>query len=107
VKAIVVWGAVLVALALAAPGAEAQCFFPCIPRAPDACGPGYYSVNSAGGVYGPNYNVYPPYLPFQGMVFPPCRNGNGAGFGNGGPNGSPTFPTHPWARSPRDYFMVD
>ena len=37
-------------------------------------------------------------------------NGNGNGYGNGngnGAQGSPLFPTHPYARSPRDYFMID
>jgi hypothetical protein len=82
-----------------------RCF---VPQAPDACGPGYYAPNVAGQWYGPNYAIHPPYAPFNGMVFPPNASGGG-GFGAGGAGGSPafSFPSHPYARSPRDYFMVD
>jgi hypothetical protein len=99
-------GAVL-ALALTAPSARAQyCCYPCIPQAPDACWPGFYAPNCCGLMYGPNYCLRPPFPPFQGMVPgpPPGRNGPG---GPGGQGGIPTFPTHPFARSPRDYFMID
>jgi hypothetical protein len=68
------------------------------------CGPGYYAANCCGQVYGPGYCVYPPFPPFQGMVFGP-QNRGGPG-GPGGPFGQPSFATHPFARSPRDYFMV-
>ena len=67
-------------------------------RAPDACGPGFYAPNQFGMVYGPNFNVYPPFPPFQGMLpIPSCPN-------NGG--GSPGFATHPFLRSPRDFYMA-
>jgi hypothetical protein len=69
-------------------------FCPYIRQAPDACGPGYYSSNYWGGVYGPNYNVYPPFPPFNGLR--PNMN-NGAGNLN----------MHPFAHGPRDYFMRD
>ncbi len=43
------------------------------------------------------------------MVFGP-KNPGGAGPGGpggpGGPFGQPSFATHPFARSPRDYFMA-
>jgi hypothetical protein len=111
-KATVAGLAALLALAVFAPASRAQyCrpFYPCcyapIPRAPDASGQGSYCANGYGQMYGPNYNVYPPFQPFNGMVFPPCNgNGYGNGYGNGG---SPLIPTHPFARGPRDYFMVD
>lgn len=93
-KATACWlGALLGALLLLSETqAQAPCYYPRIPQAPDACGPGFYCVNACGTVYGPNHCVYPPFPPFQGMVFgPPC---------------SPLFPTHPFARSPRDYFMI-
>jgi hypothetical protein len=92
----------LLALTLLAPLAQAQCCYLPPPQAPDACGPGYYCNNLCGLTYGPNHCVYPPFPPFNGMVFGP------AGKGGCGPGAfvSPYFPTHPYARSPRDYFMV-
>jgi hypothetical protein len=101
-KATIAGLAALFALAVLAPASHAQycrpfypqCWAP-IPQAPDACGPGSYCVNGCGQMYGPNYNVYPPFPPFNGMVFGPSGNG------------SPLMPTHPFVRSPRDYFMVD
>jgi hypothetical protein len=90
--------------------------YPMRPQAPDACGPGYYAPNDYGALYGPNYDLRPPYPPFNGYVFGPRGPGGpggpgGAGAGGfpGGPGGggSPSFPTHPFARSPRDFFMVD
>jgi hypothetical protein len=97
-KATACWLGALLSATLLVSTASAQapsCYLP-IPRAPDACGRGSYCVNACGQVYGPNYNVYPPFPPFQGMVFAPsCPAGN-----------SPLFPTWPFARSPRDYFMI-
>jgi hypothetical protein len=66
------------------------------PQAPDACGPGWYNVGPQGMVYGPNYWLRPPYLPWNGLVPAP----------SGGQGASPAFPTHPYARGPRDYFMT-
>jgi hypothetical protein len=98
--------AALLAGALSASTASAQCY-PCIPPpcAPNACGPGNYCQNWCGMTYGPGYNLYPPFPPFQGMIPGPPQQGNGNGNGDGMLN-SPVFPTHPYARSPRDYFMI-
>jgi hypothetical protein len=114
------WLTALAGLALSAGSAQAQCYYPAIPQAPDACGPGYYVVNQCGAVYGPNYMIRPPYLPFQGMVFPPklpvpgfpgcapgmgCPPGCAPGVGMGMGQGAAGFGTHPFTRSPRDWFM--
>ena len=45
--------------------------------------------------------VRPPWQPFNGM------RPNLAEMMNGGGQGPAGFPTHPYARSPRDYFMID
>ncbi len=104
----------LLGAALAVPAARAQygkycgCYYPPIPQAPDACGPGFYSTNCCGLVYGPGYCLRPCFPPFQGMLpGPPPKCGPGAAGGYAGPGmlNSPVFPTHPYARSPRDYFM--
>jgi hypothetical protein len=100
----------IVGLALGATLAQAQpqcgCYYPPIPQAPDACGPGYYWTSVCGLTYGPGYCLTPPYPPFQGMVpGPPGPRGGNGGNGGNGAAGSPTFPTHPYARSPRDFFM--
>jgi hypothetical protein len=81
---------------------SAQANYPCYPPrlAPDTCGPGFYSVNAYGAVYGPNYWVYPGVQPWNGF-HPNCVRPKA------GPAGPPVFPTHPFARSPRDYFMMD
>jgi len=101
--------------------------YPNIPRAPDMCGPGWYYANCCGVVYGPNYCIYPPFQPFQGLLLgpkPPCPPGQrpngvtppgvapGQAAAYGQPPGhpeyaAPVFPTHPFARSPRDFFMVE
>ncbi len=62
--------------------------------APDACGPGWYNTNCCGAVYGPNYCVVPPFMPWNGALPTPQRGG-------------PAYPSHPYARSPRDYFMLE
>ena len=125
-KATLVRLAALAALAIPATAAHGQ--YPCIPQAPDACGPGYYNANCCGAVYGPNYDVYPCFPPYNGAVFGPASPPPGApgypgaagypgarpgypgapayGPGAGLPPGMPAFPTHPFARSPRDFFMV-
>ena len=67
-------------------------------QAPDMRGACYYPGNCWGQPVGPNLNVYPSFPPFQGMIpLPGCP-------------GSPAqvrFQSHPYARSPRDFFMVD
>jgi hypothetical protein len=103
----------LVALLLVAASqsaAQAQwppygCPAPLVRQAPDACGPGYYDVNAYGQVFGPNYWLLPPGGPFNGMIF--ARQATGYGGGGGGPGGILCFPTHPYARSPRDFFMME
>jgi hypothetical protein len=116
-------GAVLTLL-LGAATAQAQhyagCYYPGIPQNPDACGPGFYWTSPCGLTYGPAYCLRPPYPPFQGMVpgpppqrapgAPPVRMPNGlcypGGYAPGNPESCPPmFPTHPYARSPRDFFM--
>jgi hypothetical protein len=72
------------------------------PLAPDACGPGFACYNFNGAPYGPNYWLQPGGLPFNGMLPPPPWANGGAGGNN-----VVGFPTHPYARSPRDYFMLD
>jgi hypothetical protein len=101
-KATVPWLAAAAALLSLASLSTAQCYYP-VPHAPDMCGPGSYWSNCYGQVYGPGYNVRPPYPPYQGMIFGPNNNGGG---GPGGAFGDPSFATHPFARSPRDYFMA-
>jgi hypothetical protein len=65
------------------------------PTAPDMSGPGLYYPNYCGTYSGPYYWVQPPWQPYQGPVgSSPCL---GQQLG---------FPTHPYARGPRDYFMV-
>jgi hypothetical protein len=110
-------------------------YWPCVPirPAPDACGPGYYCTGPCGMVYGPNYCLRPCWPPFNGMLPVPCHVSPGFpqanpnygkplpgmpptyGYGlypplappEQGPLNSPVFPTHPYARSPRDFFMLD
>jgi hypothetical protein len=106
--------------------------------APDACGPGFYTVCPNGTAFGPNYCLYPRCQPFCGMMPPdkakqlndlqgrgiyhqgpppgynPNRNAYtpyGVPLPNPGyapplPGQQPAgFPSHPFARSPRDFFM--
>jgi len=89
--------------------------YPCIPRAPDMCGQGWYCANPCGMVYGPNYCVHPPFPPFNGLL--PGPTPRVAVVQNPGQPPQyvqlpqepppPIFPTHPFARSPRDFFMAD
>ncbi len=102
-------GAVFAA-ALAASAAHAQgCYVPYIPKAPDMCGPGSYGPNLNGLLYGPNYCVFPPFPPYQGEL-PAPPPGSCIPQLPGMPPAAcmqpqVTFPTHPFARGPRDYFM--
>jgi hypothetical protein len=88
-------GALLLGTLGAASASAQPCYAP-IPQAPDACGPGHYCYNWCGMAYGPSWCVYPPFAPFQGAIPGPKNCALN----------SPTFPTHPYARSPRDYFMI-
>jgi hypothetical protein len=66
--------------------------------------PGFYGTPYAPNYYGgmpgqPYGGVQPPCIPFGG-----CGGCGGCGNGCGGIMG---FPVHQFARSPRDYFMMD
>jgi hypothetical protein len=96
-RATIPWaGAILgTALAAAVVTAEPYCspvFHVPLPVAPDACGPGFYTVGHYGMVYGPNYWLVPPAEPFNGLLPPPYNHG-------------PRITTNPYVRSPRDFFM--
>jgi hypothetical protein len=70
------------------------------PPAPPMYQPGYYPPNYSGAGF-PYYYCNPSFPacpPFQGMVWAPPSPGG---------NGNAAFPTHPFARSPRDFFMID
>jgi hypothetical protein len=93
--------------------ASAQVYCPPVtlrPPAPDACGPGFYSACPAGDPYGPNYYLRPPWPPVQGVppFYPPGTSPVGAPRAPQAPypGCAPTsYYSHPWARSPRDFFM--
>ena len=104
----VTFGAVLAA-ALTVSTAHAQNFGRCVPQAPDCCGPGYYAPNWFGLYYGPNYYLNPGYGPYSGPVdYPRFTVQPNGKFGLGGAVAPPlSFPTNPYMRGPRDFFMVD
>ena len=74
--------------------------------APDACNPGFYLYCPNGQAIGPNYCLRPCFEPFNGVrpnvqftpggqiVQPQAGQAQQAG-----------YPYHPYARSPRDFFM--
>ena len=100
----------LIELSLLASSAPAQCCYIAPPVAPDMRNPGFYWTNPYGVTYGPNYCVQPPFPPFQGMILGPPKpppGGPGGPGAAGGMGGSLGFPSHLYARSPRDYFMID
>jgi hypothetical protein len=119
-QAIRLWLGALLLAGVAAPLAHAQAVTclsaspvmhcPYLP-APDACGPGFYSSCPNGTLYGPNYYLQPPWCPYTPPISAIQQGGgplgNQGGLGQGaGPPGQAAFPTHPFARSPRDFFMV-
>jgi hypothetical protein len=103
-----------------------------LPTAPDCRGPGFFYTCPRGTTYGPNYYLRPwwdpttpicpqarpgqpgciPGMPGQ-LAPPPAYPGMAGMPGMQGVPGAPArqatlvFPTHPFARSPRDFFMVD
>jgi hypothetical protein len=118
-KATFLWTGTLLLAGVVASLAQAQPCSPALhtpyPQAPDACGPGFYWACPNGTVYGPNYWLQPPTMPFTPLIQPgspsgyPGQPGLGQGPFNGmgmGPRPTAVFPTHPFARSPRDFFMV-
>jgi hypothetical protein len=66
-----------------------------LPPAPDTCRPGFYVQGPAGMVYGPNYYLMPPTVPYIPNI-PPAKCG---------PQPIPGYPSHPYMRGPRDFFM--
>jgi hypothetical protein len=110
-KATVSWLGVLLLAGAAVPAVHAQPNPYCNRPAPDACGPGFYcqGPGPCGAVYGPNYCVRPGFEPFQGYLPPAQHQMHGwPGMQAAqGPLASPVFPTHPYARGPRDYFMLE
>ncbi len=97
--------AAVVVLGLAGSLAHADPFFGYPPPVPVGnCNPGFYTVNGCGCWYGPNYCFQGPCLPpapFNGLLaIPQPRGPVGPG-----PLPPPTFPMHPFAHGPRDFFM--
>jgi hypothetical protein len=81
---------------------------PCyVPRvAPDMCG-GYFYCTDGSTWYGPSYNVYPPFPPFNGMLAA-CPKGpppTPYQYAQKGPQAQAAVPYNPFTRGPRDYFM--
>ena len=74
-KATLIGCSVFFGVLFAASSVKAQSYYLAPPQAPDSALPGYYAQNYCGAWYGPNYYVYPPFQPFQGMVPGPasCR----------------------------------
>jgi hypothetical protein len=84
------------------------------PTAPDACGPGWYNQGPCGMVYGPNHYLVPPSwqpfcpsAPHPSMVpgMPAMPGVPRFEYPKPGPGRKEVYPTHPFARGPRDYFM--
>jgi hypothetical protein len=96
-KATLLAAGVLLGSLFAAGSAKAQCFgCQSAPQAANAFSPSFYCQNCSGQWYGPNNNMYPPpFPPFNGMVYAPT------------PPPQARFPSHPFARGPRDYFMYE
>jgi hypothetical protein len=114
---VLILGVALGALVAVAPVRAQYCCYPYVQQGPAPyC---WYQQNSYGQWYGPNCYFCPPYPPFQGMVFAPPRPYQpGMVAVPGGPpvpcmpgqqgyGGTVAFPSHQWARSPRDFFMVN
>ncbi len=72
--------------------------YPCYPPYDVCCGPVSYTVDAMGNVY-PAHQVRPPFQPFNGLL--PVQDNGGGGGGRAGFG----LPQHPYARSPRDFFM--
>ena len=97
--------AAVLAAGLIGSAAQAQCIgiIP-PPQAPDMYNTRpLYVPNCFGMTYGPTYCLRPPFAPFQGAIGPvqgyPCAGAP--------PTGPAAFPSHLYARSPRDFFMYD
>src|SRR5258707_12568059 len=117
-KATIPWLGALLVGALGLTPASAQypppygypAAYPCpvlpLRQAPDTYGPGFYATNPWGQVFGPNYYLQPAQLPWNGAIF--ARQACGQpGQGGNGQQGFGGFRSHPYARSPRDFFMME
>ncbi len=95
--------AAAVLLGLAATGARAD-WFPGPPPSPYGCNSPYLTTGPNGQCCMPIYCFRGPCLPppFNGMLPLPQRGGAGPG---GFPFQVASFATHPFAHSPRDFFM--
>jgi hypothetical protein len=72
--------------------------------APDMCG-GYFYCTNGCTWYGPSYNVYPPFPPFNGMLPKPPPTPGQFCQQQQQQQAGVALPYNPWTRSPRDYFM--
>jgi hypothetical protein len=125
-KATFAWSGAVLLLAAYAPLAQAggpvcaPALHQPLPQGPDCFGPGFYWTCPKGTVYGPNYYLRPYMPPWNPVTAAQCAYANQQqacppgmaphlGFpGMRGPGGGiAVFPSHPFARSPRDFFMVD
>jgi hypothetical protein len=100
------WLSVVLCTGLTVSPAQAQYFSPTMPG--PSC-PGPYCNGPWGCPYGAGYGARPPFPPVNGVP-PPPFGPMGGGYGGYGGYGGPippmaAFPTHPYARGPRDYFM--
>ena len=98
-RATVSWLGALGAAMLLAASAEANPYY--YPQQAPYTSTSYYGGNcyGAGAVNGASYWSGLPPMPFNGMLPPMQYNGQGQQrYG---------FPTHPYARGPRDFFMLD
>jgi hypothetical protein len=103
-KATISWLAALCLVAGIASVAQAHPLFPRIRRAPDPCGLESYCPEPDGAGCRRKCHLLSRLLRSSGGTsgFGQASSGATSSFGQG-----PSFPTHPYARSPRDYFMVD
>jgi len=90
-------GVLLVVLACAATArAQQPCYggYGAGPQTPAAYAPGFTGYNGYGSGMAPGYGPNPPFPPFNGLL-PPTQWQRAS------------YPSHWYARGPRDYFMLD
>jgi hypothetical protein len=102
--ALVVWAVTAAAL-------PAQYPAPSYPQGPMPCAPGFGNGSAGGACLDPMAGLNLPPAPFGGVGPPPYldlgRGRRWGGGGLGGARGVPVFFSHPFVRSPRDYYMLD
>ncbi|HEV3261622.1 MAG TPA: hypothetical protein VG013_32530 [Gemmataceae bacterium] len=98
-KAVYAWAGVVLGVVACASVVRADPYNYYPQQAPGAWGPGAYATNPWCAPYSPCPPLYHPPCPPVGGVCPPACL----------PCSPPCamFPSHPFARSPRDYFMQD